>query len=88
VLEKETEPSPRADVLSPILSLAHTNQVVAKAEELVKQLRKRAEAYHTNQLLVLVGDDFKWSKARLAYYSYSYNGYTYYGHTYYTFTRR
>ena len=39
--------------------------MVPKAEELVKQLRKRAEAYRTNQLLVLVGDDFKWSQARL-----------------------
>ena len=39
--------------------------MIPKAEELVKQLRKRAEAYRTNQLLVLVGDDFKWSQARL-----------------------
>ena len=51
--------------MSPILSLAHTHQVPPKAAELVKQLRKRAEAYRTNQLLLLVGDDFKWSQASL-----------------------
>ena len=51
--------------MSPILSLAHTHQVPPKAAELVRLLRKRAEAYRTNQLLLLVGDDFKWSQASL-----------------------
>ena len=51
--------------MSPILSLAHTRQVPPKAAELVRLLRKRAEAYRTNQLLLLVGDDFKWSQASL-----------------------
>ena len=37
----------------------------SKAAELVRLLRKRAEAYRTNQLLLLVGDDFKWSQASL-----------------------
>ena len=56
---------PRPCALRPILSLAHTNQVVPKAAEFVKLMRKRAEAYRTNQLLVLLGDDFKWSQAWL-----------------------
>ena len=51
--------------MSPILSLAQTHQVPPKAAELVRLLRKRAEAYRTNQLLLLVGDDFKWSQASL-----------------------
>ena len=45
-----------------------------KAAELVRLLRKRAEAYRTNQLLLLVGDDFKWSQASL--------NLLYYGSTY------
>ena len=62
--------------MSPILSLAHTHQVPPKAAELVRLLRKRAEAYRTNQLLLLVGDDFKWSQAslNLLYYGSTYHG--------------
>ncbi len=62
---KRPNQSPRPWALRPILSLAHTNQVVPKAAEFVKLMRKRAEAYRTNQLLVLLGDDFKWSQAWL-----------------------